>query len=233
VLFRALLWEQVYTALEGVSTKSRIAEELLEFMRHHGLSPGESITDQMITGFAVSRGFLPRLERYAGKLLHESDWSVLPEVHRQMDRVQIKNRWGRIAIEFAPPGWNGAITVGFLHDNYDHQVPFADPNGNGIDVIMRIEAAPSLGDAREQVIDVLRTKIDDVRGAGGVARLLGDTENRNRHSLFIAQRSLSESIAERTNERDQVEAIYQQVKSWSDVLFADGTLGQALNALRH
>ncbi|TCN32486.1 hypothetical protein EV184_104152 [Sinorhizobium americanum] len=227
--FHPLLWETVFVALQSAATDCQFSKELLGFMHHHGLSPGEPISMSMAEAYIASKPILERFHRYAEKLLREFDWTILPATHRDTESTEVRDRYGRVAIEFAPPRWNGAITIGFLYDNKDHAVPFADGTSNSIDLMMRIEAAPKV-QARDLVNAAIRDRTAAVRNAGGVVRLDSDRANGNRHTLFIAQRSLTDFLSSPV-EGDQLQAMYGQLKTWSEALFSDGTVGDALGQL--
>lgn len=226
--FHPLLWETVFVALQSAASNCQISKEFLGFMDHHGLSPGQPISTSMAKGYIASKPIFERFHRYAEKLLREFDWTILPATHRETDSVKVRNRYGRVAIEFAPPGWNGAITVGFLYDNNDHAVPFADGTSNSIDLMMRIEAAKAKD--RKSVNTAIKARMTAVRRAGGVVRVEGDGVNKNTHTLFIAQRSLTDFLSSPV-EGDQLQALYGQLKAWSEALFSDGTVSDALAQL--
>lgn len=230
--FKALRWEDVYAFLNSAESRNGLLGELIEFMDRHALSARPPITALMIQAYLESRNFLSRLQRLAEKLLMEHEWENIPERNRASAPYRIRDVYGRVAIEFAPEDWNGAITIGFLYNNGDHGVPFADGTANSIDIMLRIEADPALGDRRTEVLKVLAARRGGVASAGGVVRLLGDRENKNRHTLFIVQRSLLDVIGEMTTEREQAQAIYNQANAWLEALFNDGQLAAALETLR-
>jgi hypothetical protein len=128
----------------------------------------------------------------------------------------------------APRLWSGAITIGFLLDAWDHKVPFAKGGKTGLDLMLRIEAAPALGTLRQSTLEVLKAKAAAVRAAGGEVRLLDDPKNGNRHTLLIAQRDLGELVSELRSESEQIAAIYAQINAWLQALFDDGALARAL-----
>ncbi len=226
--FKALRWEEVYECLSSAEGGNHLLEELIEFMDHHALSAHPPITASMIHSYLESKNFISKLQRLADKLLMEHEWDRIPKKHRPQ---RIRDIYGRVAIEFAPDDWNGAITVGFLYNNGDHAVPFADTSSNSIDVMLRIEANPALGDRRSGVLKALADKREALRSVAGVVRLQGDRENKNRHTLLIAQRSLVDVIHGLPTEREQAQAIYAQIQAWLEVLFDNGQLAQAMENL--
>ncbi|RVL84854.1 hypothetical protein CN140_10990 [Sinorhizobium meliloti] len=226
--FHPLLWESVFASLQSAAADCQFSKELLGFMHHHGLSPGEPISMSMAEGYIASKPILERFHRYAEKLLREFDWSILPATHRDIESAEVRDRYGRVAIEFAP-SWNGAVTIGFLYDNKDHGVPFADGTSNSIDLMMRIEAAPK-AKGRDPLNAAIRANTTAVRNAGGVVHFDSDGVNRNRHTLFIAQKSLTDFLSSSV-EGDQLQAMYGQLKAWSEALFSDGMVGDALAQL--
>lgn len=227
-------WEAIYQQMASVNDHGGMLGELVEFMDQFGLSPGAPITGRLIQAFVESRDLIPRLRRLAEKLRLEHDWSIIPEYSGPAEKTRVRDAYGRIAIEFASAGWECAITVGFLYNNDDHGVPFADSSPNSVDLMLRIEAKPELGALRDEAIRVLAMKADGVRSAGGIVRLLNDRANRNRHTLLIAQYSLVDVVRGKETEREQAEAIYGQIRVWLDRLFDDDQLPRALLALsRH
>jgi hypothetical protein len=227
--FHPLLWETVFAVLQSAAADCQISKELLGFMQHHGLSPAQPISKSMAEGYIASKPIFERFHRYSEKLLREFDWTILPASHRDTESTEVRDRFGRVAIEFAPPTSNGVITFGFLYDNKDHAVPFADGTSNSIDLMMRIEAAPKV-QGRDLVNIAIRTRMAAVRNAGGVVRLDSDGVNGNRHTLFIAQRSLTDFLGSPV-EGDQLQAMYGQLKAWLEALFSDGTVADALAQL--
>lgn len=226
--FHPLLWETVFVALQNAAVACQNSKELLGFMHHQGLSPAEPISAAMAEAYITSKPIIERFQRYAEKLLREFDWNILPPPHRNIESAMVRDRYGRVAIEFAP-GLHGTITIGFLYDNKDHAVPFADGTSNSIDLMMRIEASPR-AKGRDLANKAIKLRTAEVRTAGGVVHCAGDGVNRNRHTLCIAQRSLTHFLSNQ-GESDQLQAMYDQVKAWSAALFADGTVGDALAQL--
>jgi len=225
--FRAFKWEQIFTLLQAVPGACPFTKELIGFMTSHGLNPGEPITPGMTEAYLIAKPFMPRLERYANKLMHEFDWTFLPEAYRDPTKQDLRDRWGRIAIEYAP-SWNGAISVGFLYDIGDHKVPFADGSKNGVDFFLRVEAYPNIA-GRAEVNAAIQSKLPDLRSSGGVVRHDGDGISRNRHTLVILQKSLVDFLD--GSEDEQLQRLYNQAAKWSNALFADGTVAATLSKL--
>lgn len=223
--FHPILWETVFVSLQNWSENCLYSKDLLEFMHHHGLSPGEPISESMADAFIASKKIFERFRRYTEKLRREFDWSFLPVAYRDTESAKITDRYGRVAIEFAPYR-HGVISIGFLYDNRDHRVPFADGSSNSIDLMMRIEASPKAR-GRDLVSTAIEAKAAELRHAGGVFRLNSDGTARNRHTLFIAQRSLADFLKYQT-EREQLRAMHDQVKTWSQTLFVDHGVGESL-----
>ncbi|CAO4148937.1 hypothetical protein [Methylorubrum extorquens] len=226
-----VLWENVYCALRASSESSGLEAELLAFMQDHNLGPGAPIRPGMIEAYLAGRSLPDRLHRYAEVLLRDYEWTRIPQRQRNPDRLRVRLAYGRLAIEFAPPSWSGAITIGFLLDAFDHKVPFENGGKTGLDLMLRLEASPALGPLREPALTVLKSKAPAVRAAGGVARLLDDPENGNKHTLLIAQRSLTHVVKDRGSENEQIAAIYAQADAWLQALFDDGTLAPTLPGL--
>lgn len=226
--FQAIQWEAVHRDLLGFSKHSRTTKELEEFMDRQGLSARKPLSTEEIDHFLASRNVMNGLRRYCEKLLREHDWTFLPAIYQEPERQSVADQFGRMAIVFRRAGWNGTITVGFLHSNHDHKVKFADGSDNSVDLMMRIECGPSVA-GRDAIVTILRTKATNARACGGVIHLADDPENRNRHTLFIAQRSLNEFLKE-PDESAQLMSMHTQIAAWANVLFQDGELEAALRS---
>lgn len=227
--FQAIQWEEVHSDLSGFSEHCRTTKELEDFMDGQGLSARKPLSSEEIDHFLASRNVMKGLARYCEKLLHEFDWSFLPAEYQALERPRVLDQLGRIAIVFKPAGSCATITVGFLHSNHDHQVKFADGSDNSVDLMMRIECPPvTVG--RELVVAALLNKVVQVKSRGGIIHLAGEPGNANKHTLFIAQRSLSEFL-DTPDEAAQLAAMCAQIAAWATVLFHDGELGAALRRL--
>ncbi|MBB3521119.1 PD-(D/E)XK nuclease family protein [Rhizobium sp. BK456] len=224
--FHIFEWQQIYSLLATSSQDCRSSQELVEFMNKHGLNPPEPITQSLLQSYVTTRDFLKRLRRYCEKLLNESAWDFLPPHYQDATRQEVRDQYGRIAIVFHRHDWNGTITIGYLHSNQDHRVKFADGSDASVDLMMRIEANPTVV-GRAEVVSALQKRASQVRQCGGVVRLAGDRDNQNPHTLFIAQRSLSEFL-ENSDETSQLLAMHAQIREWSTVLFGGGELEKAL-----
>ncbi|MEH7850194.1 PD-(D/E)XK nuclease family protein [Rhizobium laguerreae] len=224
--FHIFEWQQIYSLLATSSQDCRSSQELVEFMNKHGLSPPEPITQSLLQSYVTTRDFLKRLRRYCEKLLNESAWDFLPPHYQDATRQEVRDQYGRIAIVFHRHDWNGTITIGYLHSNQDHRVKFADGSDASVDLMMRIEANPTVV-GRAEVVSALQKRASQVRQCGGVVRLAGDRDNQNPHTLFIAQRSLGEFL-ENSDETSQLLAMHAQIREWSTVLFGGGELEKAL-----
>lgn len=227
--FRAVRWDQLYLYLSACCEHCRATRELLIFMDQQGLSPQEPISQNLLEQYLATKNFTKRLWRYCEKLINEFDWDFLPENYQVPAQQSVRDQYGRVAIVFMRPHWNGTITVGFLYSNHDHKVKFADGSDNSIDLMMRIEAAQNVH-GRDEVLSVLTRKVTETKKAGGVVLLGNDRANANRHTLFIAQKSLKDYLAH-ADEFSQLAAMHQQIKDWAMALFSDGELEVALDRL--
>jgi len=226
--FQAIQWEAVHRNLSEFSEHCRTTKELEEFMDRQGLSARKPLSSVEIEHFLASRSVMKGLKRYCEKLLHEYSWHSLPAIYQEPEKQSVSDQYGRMAIVFRRSGWNGTITVGFLHSNHDHKVKFADGSNNSVDVMMRLECGPSIT-GRDAVVAALRKGAAKARACGGVVQLAGDPGNANRHTLFIAQRSLSEFLDE-VDEAAQLTTMHAQIEAWADALFKDGELEEALTS---
>ncbi len=224
--FHVFEWQQIYSSLATLSQDCRSSQELVEFMREHGISSPEPITQSLLQSYVTTRDFTKRLRRYCEKLLNELPWDFLPLHYQDTRRQEVKDQYGRVAIVFSRHDWNGTITIGFLYSNQDHRVKFADGSDASVDLMMRLEANPTVV-GRAEVVSALQKRASEVRQCGGEVRLAGDRDNQNSHTLFIAQRSLSEFL-DNSDETSQLLAMHTQIRAWSTVLFGGGELEKAL-----
>lgn len=226
--FHALKWDHIFGQLQSASDTCPFTKELIGFMQNQGLNPGEPITPEMTKAYVVAKPFMPRLERYANKLLHEFTWTFLPQAYQDPSKLEIRTRFGRLGLEFKPSSWTGAITIGFLYDNSDHRVPYADGSNSSVDFFMRVETHPNVA-GRAAATEAISARLAALRGAGGVVRYEGDGINRNSHTLVIMQRSLVDFRA--NSEDEQLQQMHAQAQKWSSALFAGGTVAEALSKL--
>lgn len=226
-MFQAIQWETVHRDLSKFSADCRTTKELEQFMDGQGLSAMKPLSSAEIDHFLASRNVMKGLRRYCEKLLHEYDWHFLPAIYQAQERQSVSDQFGRIAIVFRRVDWNGTITVGFLYSNHDHRVRFADGSDNSVDLMMRIECGPTAV-GRHGVIKTLRENAERARACGGIIHLADDPGNTNRHTLFIAQRSLSEFLGE-ADEAGQLTAMHAQIMAWAGALFEGGELEEALS----
>ena len=169
---------------------------------------------------------MDRLLRYGNKLLTDYDWKIIPARYREYPEV--KNRFGRVALEFATKGWAPTITLGFLHSPANHGVSLTAPE-TGIDLMLRIETSPTNDPA--QAIAGLAGKTPALRKAGARVLLKGEAGNKNPHNLLIAQKSMLAVIDGKITERNQLAVIYAVFSEWLNALFADGQLEEALKTI--
>lgn len=215
------LWEEVYCALDGVAEKTDILQQFLVFMKTHQLTPGKPITLTQMQAYLQSGGFVQSLERAAEKLSSEREWDFIPA--RFHLEKQVRNRFGRVAIEFATHGWRPTVTVGFLIDPRDHRVSFTNSN-KGIDLMLRIEAMPLVLQGAEPALTLLKRKRPELMKTASSVLLLKDPGNGNGHSLILVRTSLWDVIANAANESEQLEIVFAHLKRWLQVLFEDGEL---------
>lgn len=215
------LWEDVFRALDAVQESDEILNQFLEFMKTHGLNPGECLTLSRIQAYLQSTGFEQSLERAANKLLSDCEWSVIPA--RFHTHKQVKNRFGRIAVEFATPQWRPTITIGFLINPKDHKVTFTNPS-KGIDLMLRIEAMPQVLQGAEAAKLALRKKIPELQRVAASVLLVGERGNGNSHSLLLVRSCLWDVVEAGQTDTEQFEQICNRLDSWLKILFEDGEL---------
>ena len=220
---RAFLWADVFRALESIPDKSDLVVQFLEFMKTHGLSPGNAIEPAAMVAFIQSSGFLASLEHTANKWSDDYDWDFIPKRYRAENGRSVTNRRGRIAIEFPTPAWKPTITVGFLIDEWDDGVTFVNRQ-KGIDLLFRIETAPSEQKNIAPALAELGRKRKKLSGLAASVLLLGEPGNDNSHSLMIARSCLGDVIGPAKTQQEQLDAIHGTVKGWAEALFGDGAL---------
>lgn len=223
---RAFLWSDVFEVLEPIPAKPDILAQFLEFMKTHGLSPGTAIQPAVMAAYIQSKGFLDSLEHCANKLNDDFDWDCFPARYLAGDSRKVKNRWGRVAIEFTTPGWKPTITVGFLYDEYDHGITFVDRQ-KGIDLFLRIETAPGEQKNIAPALAELDRKRKKLRNLAASVLLLNEKGNDNSHSLLIVRSCLADEIQAAATQPAQLEAIHKIVCEWAGALFEDGALEKA------
>jgi len=217
---KVFLWANVFQALESIKSKPEVLVHFLDFMKIHGLSPGRPIDSATMVAFIQSADFLTTLEHCANKLNDDFDWGFFPKRYRNDEGRAVTNRWGRIAIEFATPQWRPTITAGFMIDERNHRVAFVDRQ-KGIDLLLRIAASPSDQKNIGPALAELDRKRKQLSGFAASALLLRERGNGNTHSLLIVRHSLADVIHNASTQHQQLEAIYDTLKRWGEILFAD------------
>ncbi len=198
-------------------------------MKTHGLSPGEPITLKVMLAYMEGAAFVDQLLRLANKLFMEYQWTTIPNRYRE--GPEVKNRWGRVGLEFPARNWAPALTLGFLYSTHDHRVSFLNPK-RGIDLMLRIEANPTVFPNPVKALEALAEKATALRRIGTRVLLKGDNGNGNRNTLMIAQVNLASVIDGKASEREQVETIHAVLTGWLTVLFADRKLEKALETIK-
>jgi hypothetical protein len=193
-----LLWEDVYEMLQDIDGQDALLAEFIGFMKMEDLNPGPPIEAQTMREFLASTNFKPQLIRYASKLLNGYDWSCIPWRYRSIPEV--RDRYGRIALEFKTAGWNPTLTVGFLYDPSDHRVTFTAP-GESIDLFLRLECDPIANKDAEISLNSLREKAKLLRVLGPRVLLRGDNGNGNGYSLTNGKPA-AHTVAEPIDEQD-------------------------------
>lgn len=224
-----LLWEDVYGVLKHLNKQDSLLNEFLEFMESNSLNPGQPINSETMRAFLASSDFKAQLTRYTTKLLHEYDWEAIPTRYRA--KPEIRDRFGRVAIEFRTPGWNPALAVGFLYDIRDHMVELTSRN-ESVDLFLRIEADPRTNLHIDDVLAVLRQKAKLLSAKRVTVLTRNEPGNGNPWTLFIAQQSLISVIANASDEREQIEAIYNRLHEWLNCLFAEPSIEECLTSLK-
>jgi len=238
---KAVCWEDIYRSFEEISNPPLMLKEFLVFMATQDLSPGAPLNSAGLRAIVQVPAIKRQLRRYSEKLLTEFDWQFLERRYREDNTPQfpcVKDRYGRIGIEFITRGWAPAIIVGFLYDPSDHQVTLIRPK-DGIDLMLRIEADPGKNPNPGQVLDALQhgreqiLQLEESQQHHPRVLLKGAAGNGNKWTLLIAQKCLADVIANCDSETKQLEAIHGCFKKWLTTLFRDPSLEMALQTLRH
>jgi hypothetical protein len=224
-----LLWEEIYSLLNNLSNKDPLLEEFLEFMESHSLNPGRPIDSETMKAFLCSLEFKAQLARFTNKLFHEYHWAAVPKAYKS--KSEIRDRFGRVAIEFQTAGWNPSLAIGFLYDNKDHMVTLTAP-GESVDLFLRIEADPRTNPQIDAVLAVLRQKATLLSAKGARVLTRNEPGNGNPWTLLIAQQSLLSVVGDELEERGQIEAIYNRLHEWIGCLFGDGSIEKSLSTLK-
>jgi hypothetical protein len=224
-----LLWEDIYLLLESLNNKNQLLCEFLRFMETNNLNPGKPINSATMKAFLLSTDFKAQLSRFTNKLLNEYGWTTVPKAFHS--KVLVRDRFGRVGIEFQTTGWNPTLVVGFLYDPRNHMVSLTAPN-ESVDLFLRLEADPRTNPQIDEVLALLRQKAKLLTEKEARVLTRNETGNDNLWTLLIAQQSLASFIANASEEREQIEAIYNRVQDWLNILFKDGTVEKALITLK-
>lgn len=229
LLYKTLLWRDVYRILKAVNIKDHLLEEFLDFMTTEGLGPGKAITIQGMKAFIATRDFKGQLHKYCQRLMNEHNWDFIPEKYAKAPKPH--DAWGRTAIVFAEVPWKPAVAVGFLYDPTDHGVQLLNPE-KGIDLAVRVHANPVNNPSPTRVLGLLEQRASELRKQGAVVHMKNQPGNNNKHTLILVRRSLGDVILDAATEDQQIEAIHDQLEKWCRTLFADPQLLKAFATLK-
>jgi hypothetical protein len=224
-----LLWEDVYRVLKNLNKQDPILSEFLEFMESHSLNPGQPIDSETMKAFLSSSDFKAQLTRFSNKLFYEYSWKIIPEAYRK--KPEIRDRYGRVGIEFRTPGWNPTLVAGFLYDPRNHMVTLTRP-AESVDLFLRIEADATTNERIDELLALLSQKGKLLSTKGPRVLIRDEPGNGNRWTLLIAQQSLMTVISDAVEEREQIEAIYNRLNEWLKCLFEDSSMEKSLSSLK-
>ena len=211
-------------------------------MEAQGLNPSTPLNTAGLRAIAQVPKIKEQLRRYSEKLLAEFDWQFLERRYREDNAPTfpcVKDRYGKIAIEFITQDWVPSIDVGFLYDTTDHKVTFIRQD-DGIDLTLRISADPVQNRRIDPILSELHRgrdrieKLEETQRQRHFTRVLikGEKSTRNPWTLLIAQKCLVHVIENCDSEAKQLEAIYGCLRQWLTALFSDPNLEMALKTLR-
>jgi hypothetical protein len=227
----SMYWEDVYKLFESLPNQSQLLQDFLFFMKSQGSGTLTAVTPEKLKAYVESDDLPFQLSMFCRKLADEYDWSKIPERYHGDKQLPVEDRYGRVAIEFSGAKWAPNITLGFLYSNRDHRVPFTDP-GRSIDLLLRIEASSELNPNPDSLLKVLKYKMPSLKHSVAQALVKGDRDNRNRHTLLIVQRSLSDLLQGIDDTDAQLNKIYETFDCWLSILFDDESLEPELIKLR-
>jgi hypothetical protein len=115
------------------------------------------------------------------------DWTSVPERYRS--EPEVRDRFGRVGIEFQTAGWNPALAIGFLYDIRDHMVSLTAP-AESVDLFLRIEADPRTNPQIDDILVLLREKGKLLSAKGPKVLKRNEQGNGNLWTLLFAQQSL-------------------------------------------
>jgi len=223
-----LLWEDVYRVLKNLNKQDSLLGEFLEFMESHSLNPGRPIDSETMKAFLSSLDFKAQLTRFTNKLFYEHSWTIIPK--RYLTKPEIRDRYGRVGIEFRTPGWNPTLVAGFLYDPRDHMVTLT--RAESVDLFLRIEADATTNERIEEILALLSQKGKLLSTKGPRVLIRDEPGNDNRWTLLIVQQSLASVIKNSFEEREQIEAIYNRLYEWLNWLFEDPSVETSLSSLK-
>lgn len=240
---KAVCWEDIYRSFKEISNPSQMLKELLVFMEAQGLNPGTPLNTAGLRAIVQVPAIKEQLRRYSKKLFTEFDWQFLERRYREDNAPRfpcVKDRYGKIAIEFITRGWAPSIDVGFLYDITNHRVTFICQD-DGIDLALRISADPVQNRRIDPILSELHRgrdrieKLEETQRQRHFTRVLikGEKGTGNPWTLLIAQKCLVDVIENCDSEAKQLEAIYGCLRQWLTALFSDEKLKDALRTLRH
>jgi hypothetical protein len=157
------------------------------------------------------------------------DWTSVPERYRS--EPEVRDRFGRVGIEFQTAGWNPALAIGFLYDIRDHMVSLTAP-AESVDLFLRIEADPRTNPQIDDILGLLREKGKLLSAKGPKVLTRNEQGNGNLWTHLFAQQSLLSVADNGLEERGQIEAIYNRLHEWTECLFGDGSVEKPLSKLK-
>lgn len=229
IKFRAIQWEEVYESFSGIAQPSSWLQQFMGFLEEQSLTPVGPITEQTLKALGEMKGSAAEqraspavtlLRRHMTKLRYNNNWDAIVRPFIPTPSV---TGYGRVAMAFRAPKDGPVLTMGLLYKNGDHDVDFSDPTC-GLDLMLRIEADPSIHVALKPLEDEVRGKGEALRQRGVSVELKG--ESGNRHTLLIAHVSLKEVLG--YTSQQQTSWMGHELSDWCRELFGDRCVARAI-----
>ncbi|MGK5089663.1 hypothetical protein WDW86_19090 [Bdellovibrionota bacterium FG-2] len=220
---KAFRWDEFYTVLNG--SRNDLKEntvQFLDFICRKGLGPMAPLTEASMVSYLDGNKVIDRCEAIMSQV-GGRDWSCVRFPRREGPFIPT-NRWGRLALEFPrSQDWNPCVTLGILFDGRDHRVELCDPR-RGLDLMLRIEGDRNaeLESVRRIFEQKTRDWVEFMKKTKPNSKYSDVYGTKNKRTILLWRECLSDVLGDCANAEDQVDAIYERLKSWCKILFPDG-----------
>lgn len=227
-----LTWTEIYRLITTIKNKTFLAEHFLLFLEDHNMAPLKPFESDELIGYVKGMNVEDKCVKLIRRLLDSKvSWHFLPHPFRDVSVTAPSNSFGRIGIQFVPE-WRPGLFAGFYLNPYDLKLPLVNEE-KSIDLALFLDADPGDRPKREELESAL-SRID------GIVQDHAKTNNRkikvtvtgfkNRWRILAIQESLQDVIdMNPVNDEQQLAAIYEWIKEWSELIFKDGRLTDAFH----